>query len=367
MAVFTVRADDSASIPINPRFSIDYLDRSINPATNFYEFADGQWLKDNPIPADKSRWGGFTQLAERNWFFIHQILDDPANAKAKSRSPRRQVGDFYASAMNTNRIEKLGLKPIQADLKRIDRVKSVDELFALLAELHAAGVNGMFGAGVGPDEKDSSIYAIEMGQGGLSLPDRDYYLKTNFTEVRLKYHAHLEKMFSLLGDKPADATANADTVLSVETELAKAGRTRVELRDANKNYNKFTHAELLSKYPELPWPIYFSASKISAPKYEIVGQPEFFTALDQLVKERPLSDWKTYLRWHVLHASASYLPSAFDQENFAFFGKTLSGQPEQEPRWKRAAHVIAERRPVWPVAVAGPLHRSALCYRPNPF
>ena len=338
--VFTARADEPATIPKSLRFSVDYLNRSVNPATNFYQFADGQWLQDNPIPADKSRWGGFTQLAERNWFAIHQILEDAASAKAPARSPRRQVGDFFLAAMNTNRIEQLGLKPIAADLKRIDRVKSVDGLFALLAELHGSGVGGMFGAGFGPDGKNSSIYALELGQGGLSLPDRDYYLKTNFAEVRGKYLAHVEKVFSLTGENLADAAAHAGTVMAVETELAKAGRSRVELRDANKNYNKLTHAELLEKYPALPWPVYFKAGKISAPSYEIIGQPEFFTALNQLVQARPLADWKIYLRWHLLQASAAFLPAAFEQENFAFFGKTLSGQPEPEPRWKRAAHVV---------------------------
>ncbi len=339
-AALTARADDAIAAPKIPRFSIDYLDRSVSPATNFYEFANGQWLKDNPVPADKSRWGGFTQLAERNWFAIHEILVDTATAKAPVHSPRRQVGDFFVAAMNTNRIEQLGLKPIQADLNRIEHVKSVDGLFALLAELHAAGVSGMFGVGFGPDDKNSSIYAMELGQGGLSLPDRDYYLKENFAEVRTKYHEHLEKMFSLLGEKPAAAKAHADTVLEVETELAKAGRSRVELRDANKNYNRFLTAELLEKYPALPWPVYFKASQISVPPYAIVGQPEFFTSLNQLVRERPFADWKVYLRWHLLHGSASFLPAVFERENFAFFGKTLSGQPEQEPRWKRAAHVV---------------------------
>jgi putative endopeptidase len=339
-AGITAPAQDATTAPKNPRFSVDYLDRTVNPATNFYEFAVGQWLKDNPVPADKSRWGGFTQLAERNWYFIHQILDEAAAAKASARSPRRQVGDLYASASNTNRIEQLGLKPIQAELKRIDRVKSVNDLFALLAELHLSGVSGLFGIGFGPDGKNSSIYALELGQGGLSLPDRDYYLKENFAEVRAKYREHLEKMFTLLGEKTDAAKAHADTVLAVETDLAKAGRSRVELRDANKNYNKFLTAELLEKYPALPWPVYFKAGKITPPSYEIVGQPEFFTALNQLVTERPLADWKVYLRWHVLHSHASFLPAAFDRENFSFFGKTLSGQPEQEPRWKRAAKIV---------------------------
>ncbi|HEY2328708.1 MAG TPA: M13 family metallopeptidase [Verrucomicrobiae bacterium] len=339
-ASFTVWADDAASAPPVPRFSTKYLDRSANPGADFYGFANGQWIASNPVPADKSRWGAFSELAERNWFSVHEILDETARAKAAAHSPRRQVGDFYLSAMNTNRIEQLGLKPIQADLKRIERVKSAKSLFSLVAEFHDQGVGGLFGAGFGPDEKNSSIYALELGQGGLSLPDRDYYLKDSFAEIRGKYLKHVEKMFLLLGEKPADAATNAATVLAIETGLAKASRTRVELRDADKNYNKFATAELVEKYPALPWTVYFGGRNIAAPEYEIVGQPEFFGALNRLVQERPLSDWKTYLRWHLLRASAAYLPAAFEQESFAFFGRTLSGQPEQEPRWKRAAHVI---------------------------
>ena len=214
-AGFSVLAEDTAA-PKNPRFSIDYMDRAMSPGTNFYEFAAGQWRKENPIPADKARWGGFAELAERNWFAIHQILDETESADAARRSPRWQVGKFYASAMDTNEIERLGLKPIQADLKRIDRINSTRALFELLAEFHDEGVGGMFGAGFGPDEKDSSIYAVHLEQGGLSLPDRDYYLKDSFAEIRAKYHQHLEKMFLLLREKPAAAAADADTVLSLE-------------------------------------------------------------------------------------------------------------------------------------------------------
>ncbi len=326
--------------PAIPRFSINYLDRTVNPATDFYEFACGQWRKDNPIPADKSRWGGFYELAERNWASIQQILNETMPTKAAPRTPRRQVADFYASAMDTNRIEGLGLKPIQANLKRIDRVKDVSGLFKLLAEFHDQGGGGLFGMGFGPDDKDSRIYAVELGQGGLSLPDRDYYLQDSFREVRDKYRQHVEKMFILLGETPAAAAAHADTVLSLETELAKAARTRVELRDPNKNYNKFSHAEFVAHYPNLPWAEYLAARHLATPKYEVVGQPEFFTALDRLMSERPLADWQVYLRWHLLHAIAAYLPAAFERENFAFFGRTLSGQLEPEPRWKRAAHQI---------------------------
>jgi putative endopeptidase len=344
-AGFIARSADAVATNLPPRvpaFSVNYMDRSAGPGTDFYHFADGQWLKDNPVPADKSRWASFSELAERNWFLIHGILEEAAQQSdtLPAHSPRREVGDFYASVMDTNRIEALGLKPIAADLKKIDRVKSTKDLFALLADFHQRGIGGMFDAGFGPDEKNSSVYAVELGQGGLALPDRDYYLKESFAGKLKQYHEHVVKMFTLLGEPPADAASDADTVVALETELAKASRTRVELRDPDKNYNKFSGGELADKTPALLWNIYFADRNLAAPAYEIVGQPEFFTVVNRLVQERPLADWKIYLRWHLLHGSAPYLTAALEQENFNFYGKVLSGQPEQEPRWKRAAHVL---------------------------
>ena len=328
--------------PRVPAFSVSYMDRSVSPATNFYQFADGQWLKDNPVPPDKSRWASFSELAERNWYLIHGILESAASQSAAlpANSPRREVGDFYASVMDTNRIEDLGLKPLAGDMQAIDQIKTTQGLLALLADFHQRGISGIFDVGFGPDEKNSSIYAVELGQSGLSLPDRDYYLKENFADKLKKYHDHITTMFTLAGDPAAVAGSNADTVIALETELAKASRTRVELRDPEKNYNKFTPGDLAAKTPALAWNVYFTARDMAAPDYEIVGQPEFFTAVNQLLQDRPLADWKTYLRWHLLHASAPYLPAAFEVENFNFYGRVLSGQPQQEPRWKRAAHIL---------------------------
>jgi len=332
----------SAAPPRVPAFSLDYMDRSVNPGADFYHFADGQWLKSNPVPPDKSRWAAFTELAERNWYLIHGLLESAASPEKPlpAHSPRREVGDFFASMMDTNRIEQLGLKPIADDLKKIDRLKSTKDLFALLADFHQRGIGGMFGAGFGPDDKNSSIYAVGLYQGGLSLPDRDYYLKDSFSEKLRLYRGHVQKMFVLLGEKPGEAEAHAGTVIALETELARASRTRVDLRDPNRNYNKFTGGELAAKTPAVLWNVYFADRNLAGPAYEIVGQPEFFDAVNRLVQERPLADWQVYLRWHLLHGSAPYLPAAFEQENFNFYGKALSGQPEQEPRWKRAAHVI---------------------------
>ena len=327
--------------PSIPRFSLDYMDRSVDPRKDFYHYADGDWVKNNPVPADKSRWGAFGELADRNDYLIHQILEQAAaDTEAPPKSPVGEVGAFYASAMNTNRIEELAFQPLVNDLIRIEHAKNIKELFETLAYFHDEGVGGIFRSGVSPDAKESSIYAFDLDQGGLSLPDRDYYLKGSFAEIRGKFRQHVTRMFVLLGEKPDEAAADAATVLDLETQLAQASRSRVELRDPNKNYNKFTRWELRRKDRRIPWKIYFSERQIKSVPYAIVGQPEFFEAVNQLVYERPLSDWKTYLRWHLLHSSAPFLHAAVEDENFAFYGRVLRGQQEQEPRWKRSAHVI---------------------------
>ena len=282
----TLAADDpntnspaAIAPPRVPAFSVDYMDRSVSPATNFYEFADGQWLKNNPVPPDKSRWASFTELAERNWFLIHQILADAAQAGGSlpAHSPRREVGDFFASAMDTNRIEQLGLQPIADDLKKIDAVQSTTDLFALLADFHQRGIGGIFGAGFGPDAKKSSIYAVELEQGGLSLPDRDYYLKDSFADKLKQYHEHVRKMFGLLGENAADAEAHAATVIALETELAKASRTRVELRDPIQELQQIHRRGICRQNAgDFVERLFRGPRHLAAPAYEIVGQPEFF-------------------------------------------------------------------------------------------
>lgn len=335
-------ANTTNLLPRVPAFSVNYMDRAVDPARDFYHYADGQWLKDNPVPADKSRWASFSELAERNWYLIHSILEETStnSASLPSHAPQREVGDFYTSVMDTNLIEKLGTAPIADDLKKIDNLKNTGDMFGLLADFHQRGIGGLFDAGFGPDDKNSSIYAIELEQGGLSLPDRDYYLKDTFTNKLQQFRQHVSNLFALLGESPANAANHADIVIALETELAKASRTRVELRDPDKNYNKFAHADLLAAMPALSWPVYFEDRHIVAPGYEIVGQPEFFKAVNDLVQKRPLDDWKVYLRWHLVHGSAPFLSAAFERENFNFYGRVLSGQPEPEPRWKRAAHIL---------------------------
>ncbi len=341
-AIATSVAPSAAeTAPKVPAFSLDYMDKSVDPSQDFYKYAAGTWIKNNPVPADKSRWSAFNELNDRNMFLIHGILEAAQNDKsAAEKSPTKLVGNFYSSAMNTAKLEELKFKPIEADLARIDKVSSNEELIKLMADFHKSGIGCFFSPEVQPDAKNSSIYAFYVNQGGLSLPDRDYYLTENFATQRKAYKEHVTKMFTLLGESAADAEKHAATVLAIETNLAKASRSRVELRDPIKNYKKVENTKLVADSPNIQWNKYFTTRELPTVSYSIVGQPEFFAALDKTLKETPLVDLKTYLRWRLLHEAAPFLHNAVEEENFNFYGKVLSGQQEQEPRWKRAAKAI---------------------------
>jgi len=327
-------------VPKVPRFSIEYMDKSIAPEADFFHYAAGAWIKNNPVPPDKSRWASFTELQERNWFLIHEILESTCKGELKANSPEEKVRDFYRSAIDTNRLEQLGFKPLEADLKRIETVTTAEDLFRLLAEFHERGVGGCFADSVAPDAKNSKIYAFQLGQGGLGLPDRDYYLTEAFARQREAYVAHVARMLGIIGEKPSQAKQHSATILELETALAKASKSRVDLRDPIANYHKVAVAEAATNYPHLPLRLFLAEAGLEKMSDLILRQPEFFAALDTLVIEHPLAEWKTYLRWHLLRATAPYLHAAAEEEAFAFYGKVLRDQQVQEPRWQRSARAI---------------------------
>ena len=318
-------------------FSLENLDRSCKPCENFYEFAMGSWMKANPIPPEYSSWGTFTQLRDNNLTAMRTILESAAKTNAPSGSNEQKIGDFYSSCMDTAAIETAGLKPIAGDLSAIDAINDRKALDALIAKLQQQGAGVLFRFSSGQDIKDSTRVIAQASQGGLGMPDRDYYFRDDdkSKQLRADYEQHVARMFTLAGDPPDKAANESKIVMSIETALAKASRTRVELRDPEKNYNLVPVADLKTVTPDWPWQAYLR--EIGAPPVENVNirQPEFFKAMNSELSSVPLSDWKIYLRWHVLHANAPALPESFVQENFDFYDRKLSGTKEILPRWKR--------------------------------
>ncbi|MGC2289106.1 MAG: M13 family metallopeptidase [Thermoplasmata archaeon] len=313
------------------------MDRSVAPGRDFYRFAVGSWIKKNPVPPDKSRWGAFEELVEYNNYRLRQIVErTPRRRSSVPDAVAREVRDFYTSAMDTARRNRLQFAPIAPDLKRIDSMRSIDDFIRLLAEFHGKGIPALFATTVYPDKKRSRVYAFYLQQGGLSLPDREYYLGAGFEPQRRAFRRHMVRTFSLLGDSASDARRQATVIVGIETELARASRSRTDLRDEQKNYNKTTIPKLKARVPAIDWDQYFTGRGATHLSYVIVGQPEFLAGVERLLHHGRIADWRTYARWHLVRASAPYLHREIDAEYFRFYHRTLLGQQYPEPPWKRA-------------------------------
>jgi endothelin-converting enzyme/putative endopeptidase len=320
-----------------PGVEISAMDTAANPCVDFYQYACGTWMTRNPIPPDQSRWGRFDELAERNREILRDILEE-ASANDPGRSAVEQkIGDYYASCMDEKTINLKGTAPLQPELDRIAALASKAELADEIAHLHSTGVRAMFVFDSTQDYGDATQVIGEVDQGGLGLPDRDYYLKQDAksVEIRRQYAAHVAKMFELLGFSPQAASAAAKVVLDLETAMAKGALDRVSRRDPHNVYHKMSRQELASITPSFAWPKYLQ--DIAAPPIQSlnVAVPDFFKAVESLLRSVSLEDWKTYLRWHLVHAYAPLLPEPFVKENFNFYGQTLTGAKELRPRWKR--------------------------------
>lgn len=320
-----------------PGFDITRLDRSCSPCDDFYQHANGGWIARTQIPAAFPSWGSFQVLREKNWEKLRDILEEAARRTGRARDDNEQkIGDFYASCMDETKIEAEGIRPLLPELARVEKIGSPKDFQRQVAHMHSMGVRTLFFFDSSPDLKDSSIEIGFAGQGGLSLPNRDYYTKTDERSrlLREEFGRHVTRVFELLGDSPAKAAAKAHTVITIETQSAENSRTPVELRDATKQYNKMGVAQLKELTPDFSWTDYFVAIDASKIREINVAHPEFFRSMNKMLANVPLDEWKTYLSWHLVNRSAPYMSEKFVDENFAF-RQTLTGVKEQQPRWKR--------------------------------
>lgn len=319
-------------------FDRSQMDTTVDPTVDFYHYAVGGWIKSHPIPDEYSRWGSFEELAEHNYKILRKILENAAADKnAKNGSIEQKVGDFYRTGMDTVQIEKDGYNPIKPELKTISEIKTTPGLYKVMAKLYLKGTSPMFRFYGSTDAKNSEMVIAQLSQGGLGLPDRDYYTNNDkrSKEVRAKYLEHVAKMFTLIGVDKTTAAKDAQTVMNIETRLAKSSMTRVERRNPDKTYNKMTLAQLEKMTPGFDWNTFFTGIGLAKPGDINVAQPAFFKEVAAMMKDVPVADWKVYLTWKVVDDAAAYLSSPFERANFDFFGKFMNGSKVMSERWKR--------------------------------
>ncbi len=326
------------ALPYTPGLDVSSMDTTANPCEDFYQYTCGGWMKNNPIPGDQARWDVYAKIGMDNRRFLWGILDGLARTSGPRTVAQVKLGDGFAACMDEDAVEKRGAAPLKKMLAPVEGMTSKKQLPAVLATLHlATGDDMLFGFGSNQDFGDSSQVIAFANAGGLGLPDRDYYTKTDAHSKKLReqYLAHVEHMFVLLGDTPEAARREAATVMSMETGLAKASLTRVEQRDPKKLFHKMDLRRLQAMTPAFDWQPYLAGVGLPATRSLNVTEPKFYAAVNTMLASRPLADVQTYLRWHVAHVEARFLSTPFVNENFQFFSKTLRGTPELAPRWKR--------------------------------
>ncbi|HYC38474.1 MAG TPA: M13 family metallopeptidase [Usitatibacter sp.] len=331
------------------------IDKSVDACTNFYEHVNGRWIKATPIPDDRTSWGTGAMIDKANETILVAALDEALKKPLPAAgTPQRKALEYYKSGMDTAAIEKAGLTPLEPVMQRIGSVGNPAELARTLGYLHTLGIGAGFAVGVQQDAKESTRYLFQLAQGGLGLPERDYYFKDDekSKQQREAYLKHVARMLELSGTAPDVAAKQAATIFAMESELARSSMTRVELRDDEKTYHKRTMKELAAQAPGLPWAEYFKAIGGTHLVDVNMGQPEFFKTLGRLAKERPAADWQAYMRWHTLKAAAGKLPAAFHDESFAFYERLLKGRKAQPPRFRHVVNTISGPYGNYPMAHA---------------
>ncbi len=353
---------DLAPDPV-PALDLDGFDRSADPCVDLNRFTNGQWLDNTPVPAAYTNWSMFSVLEQQNQETVKVILERAAAAREQAPigSNARKLGDFYAVAMNEEQIERDGIEPLRPDLEQIEGLSNHQELMSMVAERHASGIGVLFALGVEQDLANNEIMQVYAFQGGLGLPDRDYYLEDNadFERIRGAYRSHVARMLALTGVDEAEAQSQASTIFEIETELARAAMSRVQLRDPNNYYNVVDVATAEAATPNIDWSQYFADLGMGELKQFSFSHPEFFVTVDRLLLERPIAEWQAYLRWHTARAAAPYLHQAMVEENFDFYGQTLRGAKELLPRWKRVLEATSS-------ALGDPLSEAYVAERFKP-
>ncbi|MEN8238935.1 MAG: M13 family metallopeptidase N-terminal domain-containing protein, partial [Actinomycetota bacterium] len=320
--------------PDDPVFDAADSDPSVSPAEDFYRFANGGWLDTNPVPPEYGSWGSAHELHVRNEAILHDLLEGAAEAHGSVGSIERTVGDYFLAGMDTVRIEALGLSPIQGWLDRIDAISSIDDVRDLVVDLHRSGIGSLFSVGVLPDFDDPQANLLYLGQGGIGLPDRDYYLRDDDQSAGLleAYRTHIDTMFTLAS---LDAGAAGDSVIAIESAIAKESYTNVQMRDVELTTNRHGTAAASDLMPLFGLRAYLAAIGAGDETEFNVDNVGLYPALDAMLESVSLDDWRTYFTWHLLRATASSLTEDIEKESFEFYGRTLGGQQKQKERWQR--------------------------------